>query len=254
MRPRRLLVPLFILLCVLSQAAEPVGVYELRTYTTEPGKLEALLARFRDHTLGLFARHGLTSLGYWVPLDPKDGAGHKLVYLLAFPSRAAAATAWKEFRADPEWQSVRAASEANGKIVVQVDSVFLTAADYSPAIKTSQSTSPRVFELRTYTTPGGGLPALDARFGSGETELFANAGMTGVFFTHPLDLDQGAGQTLIYLLAHANREAAAASWQRFRTDPIWVKMKADSEKAAGGPLTTKTESMFLAPVDFSPIR
>ena len=254
MRPISRLLGILLLFATLLSAMEPLGVYELRTYTTEPGKLDALLARFREHTLKLFARHGITSLGYWVPLDAKDGAGRKLVYLLGFPSREAATKAWQEFRADPEWQAVRQASEAEGKIVAKVDSVFLTAADYSPSFKATQSVPPQIFELRTYTTPGGGLPALDARVRGGETDLFASAGMTGVFFAHPLDLDQGAGHTLIYLLSHASREAATRSWQQFRVDPVWVRMKADSEKAAGGPLTVKTESIFLAPVDFSPTR
>ena len=254
MRPLRRLLALC-LLCAAVLHAEPAGVvYELRTYTTEPGRLEALLARFRDHTLGLFARHGLTSLGYWVPLDPQGGAGRTLVYLLAFPNRAAATKAWQEFRADPEWQAVRQASEAEGKIVAKVESVFVAPTDYSPSFKATQTVPPQIFELRTYTTQGGGLPALDARFRGGETDLFASAGMTGVFFAHPLDLDQGAGHTLIYLLSHASREAATRSWQQFRVDPVWVRMKADSEKAAGGPLTVKTESIFLAPVDFSPTR
>jgi hypothetical protein len=238
-------------------AADSAGVYELRTYYTEPGRLDALLARFRDHTTKLFEKHGITNLAYWVPTDEKNGAGSKLVYLLGYPSREAATASWKEFSADPEWQKVRKASEApeaGGKIVSKVESVFLGATSYSPGFKVSADKSPRVFELRTYTTPEGGLPALDARFGGGETTLFANAGMTGIVFTHPLDADKGASHTLIYLLAHANRDAATASWQKFRTDPAWVKMKADSEKAAGGSLTTKTESMFLAPVDFSPTK
>ena len=239
------------------RAAETAGVYELRTYYTEPGRLDALLARFRDHTTKLFEQHGIKNLAYWVPTDEKNGAGSKLVYLLGYPSREAATASWKEFSADPEWQKVRKASEApeaGGKIVAKVESVFLAGTSYSPAFKVSAEKSPRVFELRTYTTPEGGLAALDARFGGGETTLFANAGMTGVIFTHPIDADKGASHTLIYLLAHANREAATASWQKFRTDPAWVKMKADSEKAAGGSLTTKTESMFLAPVDFSPTK
>lgn len=252
------LLALLVLLAASVRAADSAGVYELRTYYTEPGRLDALLARFRDHTTKLFEKHGITNLAYWVPADAKDGAGSKLVYLLGYPSRDAATAAWKAFNADPEWQTVRKASEApeaGGKIVTKVDSVFVAATNFSPAFKVTAEKTPRIFELRTYTTPDEArLAALDARFGGGETTLFANAGMTGVVYTHPLDADKGAGHTLIYLLAHANRDAATASWQKFRTDPAWVKMKADSEKAAGGSLTTKTESMFLTPVDFSPTK
>lgn len=257
MKPLLRLLALLLALAATVRAAD-LSIYELRTYTTEPGRLDALLARFRDHTLKLFAKHGITNLAYWVPMDEKNGAGAKLVYLLGYPSRDAATAAWKNFRSDPEWQAVAKASEApsaGGKIVAKVESIFLAPTAYSPAFKVGAAAAPRVFELRTYTTPDEKrLAALDARFGGGETDLFAHAGMTGVAYTHPVDADKGAAHTLIYLLAHANREAAAASWQKFRTDPAWVKLRADSEKAAGGSLTAKTESMFLTPVDFSPTK
>ena len=251
------LLALLLALVATARAAD-VGVYELRTYTTELGRLDALLARFRDHTVKLFEKHGMTNLAYWVPMDEKNGAGSKLVYLLGHASREAATASWKSFRDDPDWKAAQKASEApaaGGKIVAKVEAVFVAATNFSPAFKVSAEKTPRVFELRTYTTPDERrLAALDARFGGGETDLFAKAGMTGVIYTHPLDADKGAGHTLIYLLAHANREAAAASWQKFRTDPAWVKMRADSETAAGGSLTSKTESMFLTPVDFSPTK
>jgi hypothetical protein len=240
-------------LAATARAAADVPVFELRTYTTEPGTLDVLLARFRDHTAKLLEKHGITNVAYWVPADAKDGAGNKLVFLLAHKSRDAAAAAWREFSADPEWQAVVKAGGASVKSVTKVETVFLAATDYAPAFTpgAGNGAAPRVFELRTYTTPEGGLDALDARFRGGETALFAKSGMTGVTFTHPLDADQGAGHTLIYLLAHANREAAIASWKAFRENPEWVKMKADSEKAAGGPLTSKTQSVFLTPTDFS---
>lgn len=106
------------------------AVYELRTYYPMPGKLEALNARFRDHTLRLFARHGMTSVAYW-----NDTANGRVVYILAYPSREAREAAWTAFRADPEWQAAAKASEAEGKLVEKVDSVFMTMTDYSPALK-----------------------------------------------------------------------------------------------------------------------
>jgi hypothetical protein len=106
-------------------------VFELRTYTTEPGRLDALHARFRDHTMRLFQKQGMTNVGYWVPQDPKL-AGNTLVYLLAYPDRESATKSWEQFRADPEWQKARAASEADGRIVAKVDSLFLEATEYSP--------------------------------------------------------------------------------------------------------------------------
>jgi hypothetical protein len=228
-------------------------VYELRTYTAAPNRLGDVLARFRDHTMSLFARHGITSVAYWVPLDAKDGAGEKLVYLLRHPSREEAAGNWAAFRADPEWQAVVRASEALGKIVLRTASIFLEPTDYSPPIGAGPGPgAPRTFELRIYTTPEGKLPALDARFRSPERSYFVRHGMMEVGYFHPLDAAQGGGHTLIYVLAHASRAAATASWAGFRTDPDWIALKAETEKA--GSLTTKTESIFLAPTEYSPLR
>jgi hypothetical protein len=105
-------------------------VFELRTYTAEEGKLEALHARFRDHTTKIFEKHGMTNIGYWSPKD-EPLAKNTLVYLLAFPSREAAQKSWEGFRNDPAWKKVQAESEANGKLVKKVDSVFMDATDYS---------------------------------------------------------------------------------------------------------------------------
>ena len=106
-------------------------VFEIRTYTAEPGKLEALHARFRDHTAQLLKKHGITSVGYFAPTD-EPLAKNTLIYVLAYPSRAAAKKSWEEFRADPEWHKVQKESEANGKLVTKVDSVFADPTDYSP--------------------------------------------------------------------------------------------------------------------------
>ena len=106
-------------------------VFELRTYYAAPGKMQALHARFRDHTCKLFEKHGMTVVGFWSPTDEKQ-AEQKLVYLLAFPSKEAADKSWKAFRDDPEWKAVREASEKDGKLVDKVESVFLNPTDYSP--------------------------------------------------------------------------------------------------------------------------
>jgi hypothetical protein len=107
-------------------------VFELRTYPTNEGKLENLDARFREHTIEIFARHGMTNLQYWHPLDADKGAGKTLIYMLAFDTREAATKSWADFQADPEWVKVRNASEANGKILAKAPvSVFLTPTDFS---------------------------------------------------------------------------------------------------------------------------
>ncbi|HEX2858525.1 MAG TPA: NIPSNAP family protein [Propionibacteriaceae bacterium] len=103
-------------------------IYELRTYVTEPGRMDALLARFRDHTMGLFERHGMTNVGYWVEASQPD----TLVYLLAHADPQTAAASWEAFRADPEWVAVKAGSEAQGPVVRSVTSAFLEPTDFSP--------------------------------------------------------------------------------------------------------------------------
>jgi hypothetical protein len=105
-------------------------VFEIRTYTTHDGKLDALNARFRDHTTRLFNKHGITNVGYWTPAEGPL-AGNTLIYILAFPDRDAAKKSWDDFRSDPEWKKVRADSEANGPIVSKIESVFLQPTDYS---------------------------------------------------------------------------------------------------------------------------
>lgn len=106
-------------------------VFEIRTYTAPPGKLDALHARFRDHTLSIFKKHGMNSVAYFAPTD-EPRSKDTLIYILSFPNRDAATKAWADFRDDPEWQRVSKESEANGRIVAKVDSVFAQATDYSP--------------------------------------------------------------------------------------------------------------------------
>ncbi len=237
-----------------SAAAPEAGrVYELRTYTAAPGKREALLARFRDHTLKIFEKNGITNVGYWVPADSKDGGDDKLIYLVSYPSREAAKASWTAFSADSQWKEVRKKTEADGRIVAKVDSVYLTPTDFTQPMTAGNSTGePRIFELRTYTAPEGKLAGLDARFRDHTRAIFARHGMTNLGYFHPLDADKGAGSTLIYFLAHANKEAADASWKKFRADPEWTKVLAASQK--DGKLTSKVESVFLKPTDFSAIK
>ena len=114
----------------VAQAQAGSRVFELRTYTAPEGKLGDLQARFRNHTIRIFNKHNMTSIGYWVPQDaPKSQ--NTLIYVLAHPSRDAAAKNWEAFRTDPEWVKVAADSQVNGRIVERVESVFMNAADYS---------------------------------------------------------------------------------------------------------------------------
>lgn len=113
-----------------SVEAQSGRVFEMRTYTANEGKLDALEARFRNHTTRIFEKHGMTNIGYWKPADAPLSQ-NTLIYILAHHSREAAKKSWDAFRADPEWQKAQKESEVNGRLVAKVESVFMTAADYS---------------------------------------------------------------------------------------------------------------------------
>jgi hypothetical protein len=114
-----------------AQAQSAERVFELRTYTTPEGKLPNLEARFRDHTMRIFENHGITNVGYWVPQDEPNSA-NTLVYIIAHDSREAATASWAAFGADPEWQRVSRESQVDGRILNNVESVFLDPTDFSP--------------------------------------------------------------------------------------------------------------------------
>src|SRR5688572_19629525 len=115
MKPPRLLLALLLACFASTMFAQTTPdsdrVYELRTYTALPGRMPALLTRFRDHTTDLFAKHGMVNIGYWVPADEKDGAADTLIYLLEHKNRESAKASWKAFVADPDWQAAQKKSE-----------------------------------------------------------------------------------------------------------------------------------------------
>jgi NIPSNAP len=115
----------------ILQASAANRVFEIRTYTAPDGKLDALKARFRDHTISIFKKHNMVSIGYFTPQDAPLSQ-NTLIYVLAHPSRDAAKTNWAAFNADPEWVTARTASEVNGKLTTGVTSVFVDPTDFSP--------------------------------------------------------------------------------------------------------------------------
>ena len=130
--------PFFLLLPIMTLATPTTTAakgrfFEMRTYTTHDGKLDALHKRFRDHTNTLFQKHGMELVGYWTPNQGEESS-NTLVYILAFPSQEARNESWDAFRNDPEWQKAyeKSHEDAGGKIVKKVDSVFLSPTDYSP--------------------------------------------------------------------------------------------------------------------------
>ena len=116
-----------------AKAASGDRVFELRKYYAAPGKLDALNARFRDHTCALFRKHGMDLIGFWVPSEGPD-ANTTLIYILAFPSKETKDASWKAFQQDPEWVRAKGESEKDGKLTEKIESTLMNATDYS-AIK-----------------------------------------------------------------------------------------------------------------------
>ena len=274
---------LFLTMTFASLKAAPESpVFELRTYQAKEGKLDALLARFRDHTLSLFEKHGMTSVGYWVPVENEKD---ELVYLLSFPSKEARDESWTRFREDPDWKKAKAESIQNGELVAKIDNVFLEKTDFSGQFEKAAG-KPRLFEMRTYTTARDMLPELEKRFRDHTRSLFTKHGMTNLGYFELLPGQDAADRTLLYFLAHQDAAGAKESWKAFRSDPEWRKVAAESEKNAGGPILAEkielnmneadtnedgkisaaefeasakfgkkaVESVFLQPTDFSPIQ
>jgi len=226
-------------------------IYEMRVYYSPEGKLDTLHARFRDHTMRLFEKHGITNVAYFVP----EGANpeHKLIYFISFPNREAREKSWKAFFADPDWQKAAKESEKNGRIVQKVENYFLKLTDYSPKPDIKDKGG-RVFELRTYTTPEGKLQDLDNRFKNHTIELFKKHGMENIVYWHRTSDDKDPNTTLVYLLAHKSKAAGESSFAAFRKDPDWIKAKAESEKDGALTVDKGVKSEILVPTDYSPMK
>ncbi len=241
------------ILPVSAQEEKPGGdLYELRSYHAIPGKLDTLLARFRDHTCRLFEKHGMTNVGYWVPPENPDGM---FVYIRSFPDMRAREKSTASFRKDPEWHEARDKSQEDGKLIKNIDSVFMKKTDFSHDFSISGE-DVHLFEMRTYIATPGNLDALHARFRDHTLALFEKHGMINLGYFELLPDQPGAEDTLIYFIAHKDMEAAKKSWAAFGADSEWIAAKKASEEKAGGSLTEKggVKSVFLKPTDFSPLK
>ncbi len=222
--------------------------YEMRIYYCHPGRLDALISRFTNHTTKIFERHGMTNVGYWIPNNNTENA---LYYILSYPSQVERDSSWKRFGRDPEWKEVARKSEESGKIVAKVTSVFMQATDFSPKIKPSKAAEDRTFEMRTYTAMPDKLPNVLARFRDHTTKLFKKHGMDNIAYFTTLPKD-GSPSKLLYFLAHKSEAEGKASFDAFRLDPKWLAVKEASEK--DGKIVDKVETMYMSPTNFSTIR
>ncbi len=240
---------LLLALAVLSSDSF-ADVYELRTYTTNEGKLDALNARFRNHTVNLFKKHGMESIGYWVPTDGEK-AKNTLIYVISHKSREAAQASWKAFGSDPEWRKVAKESQKDGRILAKrPESVYMEVTDYSPTWKNGDADDDDVFELRIYKAAEGKLGKLDARFRDHTMRLFEKHGIRNVAYWHPTD-EPDSEDTLIYIIKHDSRDAAKKSWSAFIADPAWKKAARES---GVGRLAKPPGSTYMKATDYSAIR
>lgn len=223
--------------------------FEMRTYHCHDNKRPDLIRRFQDHTLRLFEKHGIENIAYFIPADPKNNT---LTFILAYPDKASRDVRWNNFANDPEWKEAHKRSEANGALVAKVDQVFMNVArDLSPGIKKSGGKGERIFELRTYHCFPGKLEDINARFRDHTRKLFEKQGMSNVAYWFTVEKD-GTQPKLVYLLAHKDEDAAKASFDAFRKDPVWIKVKDASE--ANGKIVERVESLYLTPLQFSPMK
>ena len=224
------------------------SIYELRRYTTAEGKLPALHKRFREHTLKLFKKHGMTNVIYWTPENQKN----TLIYLLKHDSVDAAKKSFAAFRTDSAWQKAFKESRKNGPLVTKVESTYLKPTDYSP--KSFAAAKPGwVYELRVYTTNKGKLPNLNARFRDHTMKLFKKHGIHNVLYATPLD-EQRKDNTLVYFIAHKDRKAADASWKAFGSDRAWQTARKESEKSGAILAKGGVRRVYLKTTDYSPVK
>jgi hypothetical protein len=241
-----------------TDTAKPgdIGLYELRVYTATDGKMDLLDARFREHTIPLFKRHGMTPVAFFHAVSPAGGpVDNRLFYIMGYKDRAARDASWAAFASDPDWKAAYAASQADGSLTTKIENTFMTATDYSPPLSIKAAAKPRLFELRTYTTNPGRLEALHSRFRDHTLSIFKKHGMTSVIYWRPESGQPGMENKMVYLLAFPDEAALTARWAAFGADPEWKKVAADSQKdgtiliSPGGVVSIK-----LQPTDYSPLK
>lgn len=234
-------------------SAADTRCFEVRIYTAPPGKLEALHARFRDHTIALFEKHGITNIGYFTPTPNTD---NKLAYILAYPSKEAREESWKQFAADPDWVKAKAESEVQGKLVSAVEQRFLVPTDFSPEIKQAKGAAGRVFEMQSYEASAGNLEKLVKISAKHAPDLFKAHGVELLGAWTPLPGTKGGENRLTYLLAYPNEAAIETAAKALAEDPKIAAIGEEVEKEIGGsPLAEGgVVKATLVATDYSPMK
>jgi hypothetical protein len=244
-----LLFALFSAMTFAKSKPKAAGIYELRIYHCEAGKLPDLLNRFKNHTTALFEKHGMQNLGYWVPTKENN---NDLYYVLGYPNKEAREASWKAFMADPDWKEVWKKSEEAGKIVASIETKFMKLnPELTKKINAKKKGQVQLFEMRTYYCLPDKYPNIVARFRDHTLKLFKNHGMQNIMYFETIE-KEGTQPTLLYFITHKSAEAAKTSWDEFRKDPNWVKVRDESEKT--GKIVEKVESVYMIATDFSKIK
>jgi hypothetical protein len=244
---------------MMGEPQQPaIGLYEMRIYTAAPGKKAELDARFRDHTISLFKKHGMTPVGFFhVYTAPGAPADDRLFYIMGYKDRATRDSAWSAFAQDPEWQKVYAESQKDGSLTAPggIQNIFLSPAEYSPKLNLTPSPVARHFEYRTYTANPGKLENIHARFRDHTMRIFSRIGMTNYLYWRPVADQPAQTDKMMYLMAYPTPAARTTMWQAFGADEEWKKVSAESQvdgqllKNPGGVV-----SVQLTPTDYSPLR
>ena len=219
-------------------------VYELRIYAAAEDRLGHLIKRFREHTDRLFRKHKMEPVAYWLPTDGTAKEKRRFVYILKHPSRYAAYRNWNAFTHDPEWKrGVLEKPEFQRLLSERPESMFLTPQNIPGT--SPRSTNPGIFELRTTTVANGKLPDLQARHRQHTARLQLKHGMRprGNWFAYDKPESEN---TMVTLLRHASRTQADLNWKAIEADPDWKKSR--------GKLNTKTDRLYLKPMEFSRMR
>lgn len=227
-------------------------IYELRIYQANEGRFQDLIKRFREHTDRLFRKHGLESIGYWIPTDGTPKQRRRFVYILKHPSRYAAYRNWVNFGNDREWQAVLDRPEFQGLLSERPISLFLNSNELSAQAAKSGESAGGAFELRTYSARPGKLARLRQRFLNHTTGLLAKHGIRTIAHWTAFDTPESA-VTLICLVRHADRKQADSNWKSFHGDLAWQKIERESERD-GKLLAAPPERLFLKALEFSPLR
>lgn len=239
---------ILVIVCpVVAQKADS-RYFEMRTYYCNEGKRPDLIKRFQDHTVKLFEKNGIENIAYFLPVDESNNT---LTFILAYPNRESRDRLWNAFANDPEWKAVFKQSEANGPLLTKIDQTFMTLAPELSSGIAKLAAEERIFEMRTYFMYPGRVDAINARFRDHTRVLFERHGMTNVVYWYTVEPDN-AQSKLVYLLAHKSVEEAKNSFDKFRDDPDWKRVRDASE--VSGLIVERIESKYFKTLPFSPLK